>query len=177
MAVQVWSCRECQSFSWMPEGTGDNTWSHCDQVDDLLSLVAELNEEVVKEYEEAWGVVHCKKFVLVEYLQEQVVKLQDTVFWGIREAETELDSGLQFQWWGITACWGEVKNSPPSTHGKEGGSALTQGLGNSEKTKQNTKPKNNKRGNGQIKGLPSKPDIPPQKCFVAAQVNETVHPE
>lgn len=51
-AVQVSSCRECLSFSWMPEGSGDSTSLHCEPVDDLLSLAAELNEEVIEEYEE-----------------------------------------------------------------------------------------------------------------------------
>lgn len=36
----------------MPEGSGDSTSLHCEPVDDLLSLAAELNEEVIEEYEE-----------------------------------------------------------------------------------------------------------------------------
>lgn len=35
----------------MPEGSGDGICLHCEQVDDLLSLAAEMNEVVVKEYE------------------------------------------------------------------------------------------------------------------------------
>ena len=38
-AVQVQGCRECLSLSVLLEGTGDNTCVHCDQLDDLLSLV------------------------------------------------------------------------------------------------------------------------------------------
>ena len=45
-AVQVPGCRECLSLSILPEGSSDNTCVHCNQLDDLLSLVAELREEV-----------------------------------------------------------------------------------------------------------------------------------
>ena len=45
-AVQVSGRRECLSLSLMPEGSGDTSCARCDQVDDLLSLVAELKEEV-----------------------------------------------------------------------------------------------------------------------------------
>ena len=45
-AVQVSGCRECLSLSAVPEGGRDTTCVRCDQVDDLLGLVAELKEEV-----------------------------------------------------------------------------------------------------------------------------------
>ena len=45
-AVQVPDCRECLSLSILPEGSSDNTCVRCDQLDDLLSLVVELKEEV-----------------------------------------------------------------------------------------------------------------------------------
>ncbi|KAM9663018.1 uncharacterized protein ACIBXB_016421 [Morphnus guianensis] len=45
-AVQVSGCRECLSLSLVLEGSGDTSCVRCDQVDDLLSLVAELKEEV-----------------------------------------------------------------------------------------------------------------------------------
>ncbi|XP_074667595.1 uncharacterized protein LOC141917867 [Strix aluco] len=45
-AVQVPGCRECLSLSVLSEGTSDNTCVRCDQLDDLLSLVVELKEEV-----------------------------------------------------------------------------------------------------------------------------------
>lgn len=50
--------------------------------------------------------LNSKRFVLVDYLQEQVVKLQDTVerLRDSKEAETEWGSGFQSQWWGTIAC-------------------------------------------------------------------------
>ncbi|KFW72624.1 hypothetical protein AS28_04863, partial [Pygoscelis adeliae] len=45
-AVQVSGCRECLSLSAVAEGGRDDTCVRCDQVDDLLCLVAELKEEV-----------------------------------------------------------------------------------------------------------------------------------
>ena len=45
-AVQVPGCRECLSLSILPEGSSDSTCVCCDQLDDLLSLVVELKEEV-----------------------------------------------------------------------------------------------------------------------------------
>jgi len=45
-AVQVSGCRECLSLSLISEGSGQNACVRCDQVNDLLSLVAELKEEV-----------------------------------------------------------------------------------------------------------------------------------
>ena len=45
-AVQVLGCRECLRLSVLSEGTSDNTCVHCDQLDELLSLVVELKEEV-----------------------------------------------------------------------------------------------------------------------------------
>lgn len=39
----------------MPEDSGDDICWHCEQVNDLLSWVAELKEEVVKEYEKSEG--------------------------------------------------------------------------------------------------------------------------
>jgi len=44
-AVQVSGCKECVSLSLASEDSGQNACVHCDQVDDLLSLVAELKEE------------------------------------------------------------------------------------------------------------------------------------
>ena len=37
--VQVPGCRECLNLSVMSEGSSDETCVHCDQLDDLLSLV------------------------------------------------------------------------------------------------------------------------------------------
>lgn len=45
-AVQVGGCRECLSLALAPEGRRDDTCAQWDQVDDLLSLVADLREEV-----------------------------------------------------------------------------------------------------------------------------------
>ena len=45
-AVWVPGCRECLSLSILSEGSSDNTCVCCDQLDDMLSLVAELKEEV-----------------------------------------------------------------------------------------------------------------------------------
>ena len=45
-AVQVSGCRECLSLALVPENSRDNSCVRCDQVNDLLSLVAELKEEV-----------------------------------------------------------------------------------------------------------------------------------
>ena len=45
-AVQVPGYRECLSLSVLPEGSSDSTRVCCDQLGDLLSLVAELREEV-----------------------------------------------------------------------------------------------------------------------------------
>jgi len=45
-AVQVSGCRECLSLALVPEDNRDNCCVQCDQVNDLLSLVAELKEEV-----------------------------------------------------------------------------------------------------------------------------------
>jgi len=45
-AVQVSGCRDCRSLSLVSEGSGQNACVRCDQVDDLLSLVAALKEEV-----------------------------------------------------------------------------------------------------------------------------------
>lgn len=70
------------------------------------------------------------------------------------------------------------KNSSPSTHGKEGGKECID-TGGWEKPKTKPKPKYNKRkrkGTNKRKVLPLKPDISPQKCFVAVQANETMHP-
>jgi len=46
MAVQVSGCRECLSLALIPEDSRDNSCVRSDQVNDLLSLVAELKEEV-----------------------------------------------------------------------------------------------------------------------------------
>ena len=45
-AVQVSGCRECLSLALVPEDSRDNCCVRCDQVNDILSLVAELKEEV-----------------------------------------------------------------------------------------------------------------------------------
>ncbi|GAB0204880.1 mitochondrial enolase superfamily member 1 [Grus japonensis] len=45
-AVQVSGCRECLSLSLLLEGSGHTTCVRCEQVGDLLSMVAELKEEV-----------------------------------------------------------------------------------------------------------------------------------
>ena len=45
-AVQVSGCRECMSLLLTSEGSRDTMCVRCEQVDDLLSLVAELKEEV-----------------------------------------------------------------------------------------------------------------------------------
>jgi len=45
-AVQVSGCRECLSLALVPEDSSDNCCVRCEQVNDLLSLVAELKEEV-----------------------------------------------------------------------------------------------------------------------------------
>jgi len=45
-AVQVSGCRECLSLALVPEDSRDNGCVLCEQVNDLLSLVAELKKEV-----------------------------------------------------------------------------------------------------------------------------------
>lgn len=47
-AVQACGCRECLSLALAPESRRDYICVKWDQVDDLLSLVAELKEEVEK---------------------------------------------------------------------------------------------------------------------------------
>jgi len=44
--VQVSGCMECLSLALVPEDSRDNVCFRCDQVNDLLGLVAELKEEV-----------------------------------------------------------------------------------------------------------------------------------
>ena len=46
VAVQVSGCRECQSLLLLREDGKDATCVRCEQVDELLSLVVELREEV-----------------------------------------------------------------------------------------------------------------------------------
>lgn len=46
VAVPVSSCRECLSLLLPGEGSRDSTSVRCEQVDELLSLVVELKEEV-----------------------------------------------------------------------------------------------------------------------------------
>lgn len=60
-AIQASGCRACQSLSLGADGTSENSRVRCDQVDDLLSLVAELQQEVerlrsirVSEKETGW---------------------------------------------------------------------------------------------------------------------------
>jgi len=45
-AVQVFGCRECLSLALLPEDKRDSSCVGCNQVNDLLSLVTELKEEV-----------------------------------------------------------------------------------------------------------------------------------
>jgi len=45
-AVQVSGCRECLSLALVPADSRDDCCVRCEQVNDLLSLVAELKEEV-----------------------------------------------------------------------------------------------------------------------------------
>jgi len=45
-SVQVSGCRECLSLALVPEDSRDNSCVRCEQVNELLSLVAELKEEV-----------------------------------------------------------------------------------------------------------------------------------
>ena len=45
-AVQASGCRECLSLALLLEDSRDNSCVQCDKVNDLLSLVAELKEEV-----------------------------------------------------------------------------------------------------------------------------------
>jgi len=45
-AVQVSGCRECLSLALVPEDSRDNYCVWCEQANDLLSLVAELKEEM-----------------------------------------------------------------------------------------------------------------------------------
>ena len=45
-AVQVSGCGECLALSLLQEGSWDTTCVRCEQVEDLLSLVVELKEEV-----------------------------------------------------------------------------------------------------------------------------------
>ena len=40
-AARVLGCRACQRLSLVTDGSGGSSWVRCDQVDDLLSLVAE----------------------------------------------------------------------------------------------------------------------------------------
>ncbi|KFV65520.1 hypothetical protein N307_00492, partial [Dryobates pubescens] len=65
--VQAASCRECFSLAVGIEGEGEDTCVRCDQVNFLLSLVAELNDEV-------------------DEMKEEVSRLRT-----IRESERELD--------------------------------------------------------------------------------------
>ena len=46
MGLQASGCKECRSLALAMEGSGDNTYVRCEQVNDLLILVAELKEEV-----------------------------------------------------------------------------------------------------------------------------------
>ncbi|XP_054044411.1 uncharacterized protein LOC128904316 isoform X1 [Rissa tridactyla] len=46
MGVQASGCRVCRSLAVATEGSGDNTCVRCEQVNDLLVLVAELKAEV-----------------------------------------------------------------------------------------------------------------------------------
>lgn len=50
--IQVWSWREFQSLSLVVGDSSENTCVCCDQVNDLLSLVTELQEEVERKVKE-----------------------------------------------------------------------------------------------------------------------------
>ena len=59
-SVQVYGCSECHSLAFAVLGEGDSTCVRCDQVNDLLSLVVDLEEEVerlrsIKECEKEMG--------------------------------------------------------------------------------------------------------------------------
>ena len=45
-SVQISGCSECQSLAFAVLGEGDSTCVRCDQLNDLLSLVVDLKEEV-----------------------------------------------------------------------------------------------------------------------------------
>ena len=45
-SVQVSGCSECQSLAFAVLGEGDSSHVRCDQLNDLLSLVVDLKEEV-----------------------------------------------------------------------------------------------------------------------------------
>ena len=65
-ATQVSGCRECQSLAAVVEGSRDRTCMRCEQVEDLLSMVAELKEEVAR----LRSIRECKREIdrLVELL-------------------------------------------------------------------------------------------------------------
>jgi len=47
-SAQVSGCSECQSLAFAVLGDGDSTCVRCDQLNDLLSLMVDLKEEVEK---------------------------------------------------------------------------------------------------------------------------------
>lgn len=47
-SAQVSGCRECQRLAFAVLGDGDSTCVRCDQLNDLLSFVVDLKEEVKK---------------------------------------------------------------------------------------------------------------------------------
>lgn len=72
-AVQVSGCSECLSFLLMLEGSGDNICLRCEQVDNLLSLMAKLKEELkrsgsIREFEKRSS-LNCNRCGLVKDLQ------------------------------------------------------------------------------------------------------------
>ncbi|PKU48256.1 rna-directed dna polymerase from mobile element jockey-like [Limosa lapponica baueri] len=56
-ATQVSGCRECFNLSWLMDGRRDDSYVRCDQVDYLLSLVAELKEQI----ERLQSIRECEK--------------------------------------------------------------------------------------------------------------------
>jgi len=63
-AVQISGCRECSSLGLVPEDSRGSSCVWCDQVNDLLSLVAELKEEVkrIKNFRECERGRRCERW-------------------------------------------------------------------------------------------------------------------
>ena len=63
-AAQDSGCKECLALALLQEGSRDTICGLCEQVDDLLSLVVELKEEVER-LRSIWG---CESHDQVESL-------------------------------------------------------------------------------------------------------------